>query len=71
MSTPTTKQITADLKSRGLDWSTEYTGPIIEVCIWAWPNVIARYRPHTTEPLAKMLAAAAFEVDWTKYPVLK
>jgi hypothetical protein len=39
--------------------------------VWDWPNVIARYRPATVEPLAKMLAAACYEVDWTKYPVKK
>jgi hypothetical protein len=37
--------------------------------VWRWPRIIGRYRPDKVEPLAKMLAAACFEVDWTKYPV--
>jgi uncharacterized protein YqgV (UPF0045/DUF77 family) len=69
MSTPTVDDIIADLESRGLGWSLDHTGTIIEARVWDWPTVISRYRPYTVEPLAKMLAAAAFEVDWTKYPV--
>ena len=69
MSTPTVDDIVADLKSRGLGWSLDHTGRLIEALVWDWPHVIGRYRPATVEPLAKMLAAAAFQVDWTKYPV--
>jgi hypothetical protein len=69
MNTPTVDDIIADLESRGLRWSIEHTGRLIEACVWDWPAVIGRYRPDTVDPLAKMLAAACFEVDWTKYPV--
>jgi hypothetical protein len=69
MSTPTADDIIADLESRGLGWSLDHTGTIIEARVWDWPTVIARYRPATVEPLAKMLATACFDVDWTKYPV--
>jgi hypothetical protein len=69
MNTPTADDIIADLESRGLGWSLDHIGQLIEARVWDWPNVIGRYRPHTVEPLAKMLAAAAFDVDWTKYPV--
>ena len=69
MNTPTVDDIIADLESRGLGWSLDHTGRLIEACVWDWPAVIGRYRPATVEPLAKMLAKAAFQVDWTKYPV--
>jgi len=69
MNTPTVDDIIADLESRNLGWSLDHTGRLIEARVWDWPNVIARYRPHTTEPLAKMLATACYDVDWTKYPV--
>jgi len=65
----TADDIIADLESRGLGWSLDHTGTLIEARVWDWPNVIARYRPATVEPLAKMLAAACFDVDWTAYPV--
>jgi Lar family restriction alleviation protein len=65
----TADDIIADLESRGLGWSLDHTGRLIEARVWDWPTVIARYRPHAVEPLAKMLATAAFDVDWTKYPV--
>jgi len=65
----TADEIIADLESRGLGWSLDHTGTLIEARVWDWPNVIARYRPATVEPLAKMLSAACYEVDWTKYPV--
>jgi hypothetical protein len=70
MTTPTVDEIIADLESRGLCWSLDHIGQLIEARVWDWPNkIIGRYRPATVEPLAKMLAAAAFQVDWTKYPV--
>jgi len=69
MTTPTVDEIIADLESRGLGWSLDNTGRLIEARVWDWPTVIGRYRPHTTEPLAKMLAAACYDVDWTAYPV--
>jgi hypothetical protein len=65
----TVDDIIADLESRGLGWSLDNTGRLIEARVWDWPHVIGRYRPHTTEPLAKMLAAACYDVDWTAYPV--
>ena len=69
MTTPTADDIIADLESRGLVWKLDRTGCTIEASVRGWPTVIARYRPHAVEPLAQMLATAAFEVDWTKYPV--
>ena len=68
MNTPTVDDIIADLESRGLGWSIEHIGRLIEARVWGC-TVIGRYRTHTTEPLAKMLAAACFDVDWTKCPV--
>jgi len=65
----TADDMIADLESRGLGWSLDNTGRLIEARVWDWPNVIARYRPATVEPLAKMLAAACYDVDWTAYPV--
>jgi len=70
MNTPTADDIIADLESRGLGWSLGHVGQLIEALVWDWPNnVIGRYRPAKVEPLAKMLAAACYEVDWTAYPV--
>ncbi len=69
MTTPTVDDIIANLELRGLGWSLDHTGRLIEARVWDWPHVIGRYRPHTVEPLAKMLATACFELDWTKYPV--
>jgi hypothetical protein len=69
MNTPTVDDIIADLESRGLGWSLDHTGTLIEARVWRWPRIIGRYRPDKVEPLAKMLAAACFDVDWTKYPV--
>jgi hypothetical protein len=66
----TVDDIIADLESRGLRWSIEHTGALLEARVWLWRHIIARYRPAKVEPLAKMLAAACFEVDWTKYPIL-
>ena len=69
MSTPTVDDIIADLESRGLGWSIEHIGGVIEARVGKWRHIIARYRPATVEPLAKMLATACYDVDWTKYPV--
>jgi len=69
MNTPTIDDIIADLESRGLGWSLDHTGTFIEARVWDWLTVIGRYRPAKTEPLAKMLATACYEVDWTAYPV--
>ena len=69
MNTPTIDDIIADLESRGLGWSLDHTGTFIEARVWDWLTVIGRYRPAKTEPLAKMLAAACYDVDWTAYPV--
>jgi len=65
----TTDDIIADLESRGLGWSIEHTRTLIEARVWDWDTVIARYHTATVESLAKMLATACYEVDWTKYPV--
>ena len=46
------------LEARGFGWSLDHTGHLIEVRIWDWPNVVARYRPAKTEPLADMLRCA-------------
>jgi hypothetical protein len=59
----------ADLESRGLGWSLDNTGRLIEARVWDWPHVIGRYRPHKTEPLAHMIAKAMYQVEWAKYPV--
>jgi len=67
----TADDIIADIESRGLGWSLDNTGTLIEARVWDWPTVIGRYRPAKVEPLAKMLSAACYEVDWTKYPVKK
>ena len=69
MNPPTVDDIIAELESCGLGWSLDHTGRLIEARVWDWPYVIGRYRPDKVEPLAKMLATACYEVDWTKYPV--
>ena len=58
-----------DLESRGLGFSLDNAGRLIEARVWDWPYVIGRYRPNSTEPLAKMLAEAMYQVDWPRYPV--
>ena len=67
----TVDDLIAAIESRGLGWSLDSTGGIIEARVWDWPGVIGRYRTNTTEPLFKMLAEAMYQVDWTKYPVKK
>ena len=62
-------ELIADLEARGLGWSLDNTGRLIEARVWDWPDVIGRYRPSTVEPLAKMLAEAMRQGDWTRYPV--
>jgi hypothetical protein len=62
-------EIIADLESRGLGWSLDHNGRLIECRIWDWPTVIGRYRPNKVEPLADMLNAAIAEVDLSKYQV--
>lgn len=59
----------ADLEARGLGWSLDHTGNLIEARVWDWPHVIGRYRPATVEPLEKMLCEAMLQLDWRKYPV--
>lgn len=56
----TVDTLIAALESRGLGWSLDNTGRLIEARVWDWPHVIGRYRPNTTEPLAKMLAEAMY-----------
>ena len=65
----TADDIIADIESRGLGWSIGHTGGLLGARVWDWGTAIGRYRPDTVEPLAKMLAAACYDVDWTKYPV--
>jgi len=65
----TADDIIADLESRGLGWSIDHIAGVLETCVWDRDNVIALYRPAKVEPLAKMLATACYDVDWTKYPV--
>ena len=64
----TVDDLIAELEVRGLGWSLDNTGRLIEARVWDWPNVVGRYRPNTVEPLAKMLAEAMYQVDWTRYP---
>lgn len=59
-----------DLESRGLGWSLDHTGTLIEARVWDWPNVIGRYRPVTTEPVADMLWTAMKDIEFKKYPKL-
>lgn len=54
----TADAIIAKLEAAGLDWSLDHCGCLIEARIWRWPDVIGRYRPAKTEPLADMLMAA-------------
>jgi len=65
----TIDDIIHDLESRGLGWSLDHTGRIIEARVWAWPYVIGRYRPCKVEPLIDMLSQAMYGIDWEKYPV--
>lgn len=65
---PSADDLIADIESRGLGWSLDHTGRLIEARIWDWPTVIGRYRPEKTEPLAKMLSEAMYQVDWSRYP---
>lgn len=58
----------SELEARGLGWSLDNTGRLIEARVWDWPEVVGRYRPHTVEPLADMLAKAMRQVDWAHYP---
>ena len=58
------------LEARGLGWSLDHTGGLVEARVWKWPYVVGRYRPNSVEPLARMLSMAMVDVDWKKYPVL-
>ena len=42
MNTPTADDIIADLESRGLCWSLDHTGTLVEARVWAWPHGISR-----------------------------
>lgn len=64
----TVDQLIQELEARGLGWSLDNTGRLIEARVWHWPNVIGRYCPNAVEPLAKMLSEAMYQVDWTRYP---
>ena len=65
---PSADDLIADTESRGLGWSLDRTGRLIEARIWDWPTVIGRYRPEETEPLAQVLSEAMYQVDWIRYP---
>lgn len=54
----TADSIIAKLEAAGLGWSLDHCGCLIEARIWRWPDVIGRYRPAKTEPLADMLLEA-------------
>lgn len=54
----TADAIIAKLEAIGLGWSLDNCGTLIEARIWRWPEVIGRYRPAKTEPLATMLLEA-------------
>lgn len=64
----TVDELVQALEARGLGWSLDNTGRLVEARVWDWPNVIGRYRPDAVEPLAKMLAKAMYQVDWSRYP---
>lgn len=57
-----------ELEERGLGWSLDSTGRVIEARIWKWPEVIGRYRPDKLEPLSYMISQAMNGIDWTEYP---
>jgi hypothetical protein len=62
--------IIADLESRGLGWSLDHTGNLIEARIWRWPYVIGRYRPSKVLPLDVMLSEAYSNANVSKnYPI--
>lgn len=61
--------IIADLEARGLGWSLDNTGNLVEARVWNWPYVIGRYRPNATEPLAHMLRKAMEGIDLAQYPM--
>lgn len=67
----TTDELIADLESRGLGWSLDHTGRLIEARVWEWPICIGRHRPEGVIPLQDMLAEAIKEVDLSKYPILE
>jgi hypothetical protein len=64
----TADELCRELESRGLGWSLDNNGRLIEARVWDWPYVVGRYRPNQVEPLAQMLAEAMSQVDWSKYP---
>jgi hypothetical protein len=50
--------IIQELEAKGLGWSLDHCGALIEARIWQWPTVVGRYRPNKVEPLADMLSKA-------------
>ena len=54
----TADEIIEKLEAKGLGWSLDHTGNMIEASVWDWPEVIGRYRPRKVEPLADMLMGA-------------
>jgi hypothetical protein len=64
-------ELIADLESRGLGWSFDHNGGLIEARIWHWPYVIGRYRPGLMAPLVEMMQGALQQVDLDYYVVLK
>lgn len=65
---PTADEIIADLESRGLGWDVCNTGRLIKCRIWKWPDMIARYQPGATEPLAHMLTHCLAKFDIRDFP---
>lgn len=58
------------LEERGLGWSLDHAGKLIEVRIWGpWPHVISRYRPNEVQPLAHMLEQAMYGIPWWEHPI--
>jgi hypothetical protein len=64
-------ELIVDLESRGLGWSLDHNGGLIEARIWHWPYVIGRYRPSLMAPLVEMMQGALQQVDLDYYAVLK
>lgn len=70
----TADDLIRELEARGLGLDISHTGTpagFRAVRIWQWPFVIGRYRPTSAEPVAKMLAEAMKDIEWSKYPELK
>lgn len=67
----TVDDLVGDLESRGLYWTLDHLGDLIEARVLDGPHVVGRYRTKYMEPLVDMLFKAMMCVDWTKYPAPK